>query len=158
MKRYRKDRNITLLLLAIVIIAYLLKHTVLMDMGIIYGGITLLVLIIATFIGLVLPQISRKGFMEFDGWMLVVFILLLVLAILVILQMTVQLYSQAFYSYGFDALAAIAICLALWQNHINFVHTNRERSRKGSAVLWTGLSFITVKGFLIAYRDKKKKK
>ena len=89
--------------------------------------------------------------------MLVVFILLLVLAILVILQMTVQPYSQAFYSYGFDALAAIAICLALWQNHIDFIRSNRESSRKGSAVLWTGLSIATVKGFMIAYKDKKKK-
>jgi len=160
MKAYRKDRNITLIMMAIVIIAYLLKHTVFMKLGIIYGGVALLILIIATFIGLLLPQLNREGFMEFHGWMLLVVILLLVLAILVILQMTVQLFSQSFYSYGFDALAALAICLALWQNHVEFVRSNIDRRRTDTArvVLWTGLSVTAVKAFMITFKDKKKKK
>lgn len=162
MKKYKKERSITLLIMAGVLTAYIVMQAVFLPLDNRFlTGSALLVLIAATFIGLSLPLFSSQGHKEFDGWMFGVLVLLIILAVLVMLQMIFRMYPKGFYDDAFDALAIIALCLAIWQNHIDFVKTNRARAQRsgaGSAVLWTGLSMVAVKGFMIAYKDKKKKR
>lgn len=161
MKRYKRDRFLTLLAIFIVIVAFAYR---LFGEGIGYENYMspgLLFLTIGALIyGILFPYIDfdRQIMSRSRVWLFL--IVMAVAALCIFIPMIVASPSTETYEKAFDIIVATSICLAIGLNHLNYLRlkTEWDKGRVRGAVGWATLGMGSVVGLMMSFKDKKKKK
>lgn len=182
MKKYKKDRNLTKLTILIVLLVYftkifgqeisanrfprgvqwfnkiLVETKVVPDLDLLLGALLLFVLIAACIVGILTPFVDFERLKLSSGRGIVLAIILLLLAMGIFIPLHFNRFDLTYYDKAIDMVVAIALCLAIWLNHRNYVKmkTDWDRSKSGAAIGWMSMSVISVLGLMGIYRIKNK--